>query len=711
MVDTSRQGRRRAGLELVLVSFAVLFQELTLIRWLGGQVRVLAYFPNVVLMSAFLGLGIGGLRARRPAPAWVWPATLLVVVAAAWGLSRVAFTQESVSEHLWLLYYDMRGAPVVHGVRLPILAVFVLSGASFVVPGQMVARRLEAFRGGRGEAAAAAAGSLWGYVADLSGSLLGVAAFAAASFLRTPPAAWFGVILLAVAGVAWVSGGRGRAWRTLVVVACGCLLLTVVAASGGGEQYSPYYAVRRVGQPGATGFKVLVNGSLHQYALPVRRADVEASDGDRTIRDGYHAPYRSLARPPRRVLVLGAGTGNDVATALDEGAEQVDAVEIDPVILALGRRDHPDRPYASPRVRAFNTDARNFLNGHDDRYDLIVFGTLDSMTRLSALSSVRLDNFVYTADCLAAARRHLTPDGGVMMYFMVGSDFIGQRLWHMLDGVFGRPPVVQAHNYAMFNTVFMGGPAFAVGRPAPAAVGGGDDGQVPTDDWPYLYLRHRGVSGFYLSLIAAMAALAVAGVAAAAPGLVRRAAAARSGGFDAEMFLFGVAFLLLETRSVTEMNLVWGVTWLTSAVVFGSILLMLLLATVAVQVRPLPWWAAAAGLVASLAAGYLVPVELLVGRPVGVALVLSAACVGVPIFFASVCFALRFRTRHVPDAAFAWNLLGAVGGGLLEFTSMAVGCRALSLLAVAIYLLAFALGRARRAAAPRPEPAAAAAAA
>ena len=43
-------------LELFLASFIVLFQELVLIRWLPGQVRVLAYFPNLILLSAFLGL-------------------------------------------------------------------------------------------------------------------------------------------------------------------------------------------------------------------------------------------------------------------------------------------------------------------------------------------------------------------------------------------------------------------------------------------------------------------------------------------------------------------------------------------------------------------------------------------------------------------------------------------------------------------------------
>ena len=54
---------RREGWELLAASFVVLFQELALIRWLPVEVRVAAYFPNLILIGAFLGLGIGALRA------------------------------------------------------------------------------------------------------------------------------------------------------------------------------------------------------------------------------------------------------------------------------------------------------------------------------------------------------------------------------------------------------------------------------------------------------------------------------------------------------------------------------------------------------------------------------------------------------------------------------------------------------------------------
>src|SRR4029078_9519105 len=98
---------RRAALELMVASFVVLFQELTIIRWLPGQVRVLAYFPNLILLSAFLGLGLGCLRAGRRSLFCVWPASLALLTIAAWAMSGIVFSQNDVSEHLWLLYFDL----------------------------------------------------------------------------------------------------------------------------------------------------------------------------------------------------------------------------------------------------------------------------------------------------------------------------------------------------------------------------------------------------------------------------------------------------------------------------------------------------------------------------------------------------------------------------------------------------------------------------
>jgi hypothetical protein len=82
-------------------------------------------------------------------------------------------------------------------------------------------------------------------------------------------------------------------------------------------------------------------------------------------------------------------------------------------------------------------------------------------------------------------------------------------------------------------------------------------------------------------------------------------------------------------------------------------------------------------------------VELLLGFAPAARLAFSLVYVGIPIFFAATTFALLFREREDSASAFGWNVLGAVAGGLLEFLSMAIGLRALFLVALAAYLTAF----------------------
>ena len=671
---------RRAGLEIAAASFVVLFQELALIRWLPVQVRVIAYFPNLILISSFLGLGIGALRGRKKSMLWLWPLALAVVVVVALGLSKIAFTADSVSEHLWLLYYDLGpDALVIDGVRLPIVLLFILSAASFVPLGQFVGERLDRFR--------RESSSLWGYSLDLLGSLLGVIAFAVVSFIGAWPVTWFA--LIGLVGLL-VIGGKKRLWAYYGVVMIA--IAVAVQATEPATDYSPYYALAAIPTSAEPGFAVVANGSLHQRALNVVQSSSEDYGPYALTRVGYHLPVQQMRGPKGRALVLGAGTGNDVATLLDEGFSEVHAVEIDPIILEMGR-DHPNRPYDSDRVKVFNQDGRAFLRDTEYEYDLIVFGTLDSMTRLSALSSVRLDNFVYTTEAIEAAASRLAPGGGLVLYFMIGEQYIHTQLVGILASAFEALPAVQITDYALFNTIYAAGPAFAhLSQPTPEAVEAYftvtlPSLDLPTDDWPYLYLPERGIDGFYLSLMAIFLLIALVGVLVSSremrEGLLKR------GEVDWEMFLFGLAFLLIETKFVTTMNLVWGATWLTSAVVFGAILAMILFGTVLMQLRPLSWAWAATGLVLTLFATYLVPTEALVGRSTAVRLLLSVLMVGGPIFFASVCFALRFRVRPAANIAFGWNLLGAVVGGLLEFFSMSLGLKALTLIAILAYLSAF----------------------
>ncbi|MGH2569798.1 MAG: spermidine synthase, partial [bacterium] len=534
--------------------------------------------------------------------------------------------------------------------------------------------------------------AVWGYCFDLIGSLLGVIAIAVLGYVRSFPAVWLAAGLLP--GLYLF---RRRRRSVVLFLAVATATIALVHFRERGEAYSPYYELR-TRSTGKNLVEVLANGSLHQVALNLRRGEAVRNPYVERAREGYHLLYGYLDATPRRALVLGAGTGNDVAVLLDRGVQEIDAVEIDPVIVELGERLHPNRPYSDERVRVFRTDARSFLNEHGESYDLIVFGTLDSMTRLSALSNVRLDNYVYTREALEAAKRRLAPGGGVAMFFMVGTPYIEARLHGLLTEVFGEAPIMHAEAYGLFNRLYLAGPAFAgrdsAGREAVAAALRQQGGEVdlPSDDWPFLYLRERGISSFYASLIAVFLGIACVAILSASKEL-RAGLRERRAAVDLPMFLFGVAFLLLETRAVTAMNLVWGATWISSAIVFASILLMILLATIASKLRRIPSDAAFVGLFASIVMTYVVPVRWLPGMGTGVKLVASCILVGLPIAFAAICFAVLFDRRPRADAALGWNLLGAVCGGMLEFLSMVVGLKGMLLVALGAYLAAFASSR------------------
>src|SRR5580704_8379447 len=50
---------------LFLVSFSSLYLEILLIRWIGTEIRVFAYFQNLALVACFLGFGLGCFQSAR----------------------------------------------------------------------------------------------------------------------------------------------------------------------------------------------------------------------------------------------------------------------------------------------------------------------------------------------------------------------------------------------------------------------------------------------------------------------------------------------------------------------------------------------------------------------------------------------------------------------------------------------------------------------
>src|SRR5947208_14382217 len=77
--------RDRANVDLFIVSWLVLFLELTCIRWFPSHVMFLTFFTNIVLLACFVGMSVGCLAARNPTR-YLARTPLWLVIAIAAGL-------------------------------------------------------------------------------------------------------------------------------------------------------------------------------------------------------------------------------------------------------------------------------------------------------------------------------------------------------------------------------------------------------------------------------------------------------------------------------------------------------------------------------------------------------------------------------------------------------------------------------------------------
>ena len=153
------------------------------------------------------------------------------------------------------------------------------------------------------------------------------------------------------------------------------------------------------------------------------------------------------------------------------------------------------------------------------------------------------------------------------------------------------------------------------------------------------------------------------------------------------MFFLGAGFMLIETKAVVQMALLFGSTWMVNSVVFFAVLVMILVANLFVlRARPRevrPYYVA---LLVALTAGALVPLDVFLGLNRTAQVIGSCVLAFTPILFAAVVFAVAFSRTTEPDRAFGANIAGAMVGGLAENASMLLGFQHLVALAMAFYV-------------------------
>jgi len=641
---------------LVLASGLMLFVELALIRWLGSNILHLSYFSNFVLLGSFLGIGLGFLRSghRRDLSRW-WPVLLALLVA--FVLAFPVQVNQSSDQIIYFTVVKTTGLPP--WLTLPLI--FLATAAVLAGLGETVGRYFPRFP------------ALEAYRLDLLGSIAGTVTFSVLSFLHTPPVAWGLVVAVAYVVLHW------RKVPLLVVPALALIVVLLAFETfQTGVSWSPYYKIKATPNANST-VSISVNGIPHQTIIDITKG---TRGGLRQV------PFKRLtAHPIRSELIVGAGTGDDVAIGLAHGVSSIDAVEIDPRIQAIGTELNVNRPYSDPRVHPHINDGRAFLQQTKKKYDLIIFALPDSLTLISGQSSLRLESYLFTLQAIQSARKHVAPGGGFAMYNSYRQQWLIDRYAGTLQQAFGHAPCIDKEVRISTRAALVVARSQTDQRCAPTWTTAGAQVVAPaTDDHPFPYLKAAGVPTYYLLVLGAMllaALVAVRGVA----GPLRRMRP------YADLFCMGAAFLLLETKNVTGFALLFGTTWLVNALVFVGVLIAVLLAVeVSARIRRLPPTPVQyATLAVALAIAWLVPVQPLLGLPFLLRLVAAGALAFAPIFCANVIFAARFESTGGSTAAFGANLLGALLGGTLEYVSLIIGYRALLIVAGLLYLAAFAL--------------------
>ncbi len=690
---------------LFLVSFSALYMELLLIRWIGTEVRVFAYFQNLALIACFLGFGVGCYQSKAK-KLFLFDAVALGILAILVGAPFIPWQErlESLSSALsfspdaqmWSIVFQAEKSSLTGKFLISVLLIsglLILVVATMIPLGQWVGTYLNA-----------AKNPVSAYSANLLGSLAGIWFFAGMSFAGLAPVFWFAFAFVLFLLVALSRRAMGQPQLAGCVLLGSSLVLLAYAAFGRGPVYWSPYQKLEVAPAGDEQFNILVNNTgymtvanLSPNYLATHPEVARAYKGS-----SYDAPFRFVGNRDR-VLVVGAGAGNDVDAALRNGARHIDAVEIDPGIYSLGKRIHPDRPYDSTRVHVIINDARAFLRQSQSTYDVIIFGLLDSHTEFSGYSNMRIDNYVYTEESLREAKRLLKPSGVLIIKFAVRIplSWMGQRFYSMIDRLFGRPPVtffapqmgamlsatefIASRDSGAWDRAAQPELAEMIKRnPAPFGLDLEHPPAVTTDDWPYVYHRNHTIPHTYLTVSLILIALAFF--------FARR-------GFEPakvstwNFFFLGAGFLLLETQMISRLALYFGSTWWVNCIALSAILLVLVLSNLLVQHGVaarglLPWYA---GLIVSLLAIYFVPWESMPFQTITAGSLLAGGyCV--PLFFAGVIFTETFRACEDKSRCFASNMIGAVAGGLAQNMSFIFGMKALLPLAALFYVLAAVFG-------------------
>ncbi len=688
---------KRLHLSIFRLCFLVLFLELLFIRWLTTEISILAYLQNSVLVVCFLGLGMGLLKPlelRNKLSSLFVPLVALSLLLSIAPLRQVVNDLSPVLAGwhdfpVWgvTLATDVSAEKVLFlVVTISILfLIFLILWSIFALLGSRLGNKLQQ-----------TSRPLLAYSYDIAGSTCGIWLFTFLGFFSLPPWAW----LLVLAGLLAAEFSELKLRQKALMFSLP--VVSFLASSSLTDTFwTPYQKIEITPASSAGEFLVTINNTPFQQIQNLSHLTQIAfndSDESKSLLNQYDLPSL-FYREAREAMILGAGTGNDVAGLVRRTNARISAVEIDPTVLRLGKKFHPEKPYDNERVVPINDDARSALLATSPAsVDLMVYGLLDSHSTPN-LSNARLDNFVYTQEGISLAATRLRSNGIFFLIFEPQRDYIVDRLRQTIDRAFGKETMVfkiapsqdgwggvafvngdQERIASLLKSSALISSYISVNRIPPSRV---SELQVTSDNWPYLYIERPSIPSLFWVLGSMIILLWYGtskkyGVKFLGPSIHSPS--------EWELVFLGAAFSLVQVFSISKISVLFGSTWIVNSAAISGILIMILVANALAYYLPKTPSSAVGtvliGLCLLLAVTPFTNVATFSFYP---RFFVAAALSGLPMVFSGILFAKSFANSPDRARALGANLFGAMIGGVLQLIAFQFGINSLMLLAAVFY--------------------------
>jgi hypothetical protein len=150
-------------------------------------------------------------------------------------------------------------------------------------------------------------------------------------------------------------------------------------------------------------------------ATPIYRWDGSLSDTAWIQKYMDYLPYEMI--DANNTLVIGSGGGEDILVALAGGADNVTAIELNPLVVSAVKRfeGQSGNIYSNDRVELLIDDGRRFISSTTEKYDVIVLKLVDSWAAQLAGGYALSENYLYTVEAFQQYFRHLDKDNEGML--------------------------------------------------------------------------------------------------------------------------------------------------------------------------------------------------------------------------------------------------------------------------------------------------------